>query len=239
MSDFTDAYRDLLIKQYWDQPNARAEIELQARGWESIRNIVEAFTDAFDLDQAVGAQLDIIGRIVGMPRVIPLVIPKVAFGFDENTNARGFDDKFMSVADVAPFLDKFEPTRTDLTLADNEYRFFIRAKIARNTGSGYMIDLGVSIQDTVSTLFDGLGYVLDNKDMTLTLYVSPDYPLVWLTAILTLDLLPRPQGVRYGSIITGAPYESFGFSDNLGAMGFDDKFDAAYIGGRFADRIPV
>ena len=238
MSEFTDTYRDLLIKQYWQQPRARAEIEMLSGTWESVRDILERFGREFDLDQATGHRLDIIGKIVGVSRIVPLVIPKIAFGFDEYENARGFDDKFTPLVDRAPFRDKFEPAYTDLQLNDNDYRFFIRAKIALNTGSGYMVsDERVSIQSVINTLFDGRAYVLDKKDMTLTLYVSPSYDLVRLGAVLQLALLPKPQGVRYAIIIQAGPGETFGFSDNPDALGFADKFDPAQVGGRFANKV--
>jgi hypothetical protein len=69
VTDFTDAYRDLLIKQYWDKPRARAEIELQAATWEPIRDILAQFGPEFDVDTGTGDRLDILGRIVGIRRV--------------------------------------------------------------------------------------------------------------------------------------------------------------------------
>lgn len=240
MTDFTDAYRDLLIKQYWDQPRARAEIELKAGTLEPIRDTLLQFGEEFDLDNATGHRLDIIGEIVGISRIVPLVIPKIAFGFDGYANARGFDDKFLTLSDRAPFRDKFERAYTDLQLSDNDYRFFIRAKVALNSGSGYMVsDDKASIQDVIVALFDGAAYVIDKKDMTLVLYVSPTYDLVRLTAILQLGLLPKPQGVRYDLIIQAAPGETFGFADNSGALGFADKFDPAQVGGRFAEKVAI
>lgn len=70
MSTFTDQYVKLLIKQYCEQPNASAEIAAQAAGWESIRDILAEFATAFDVDTAIGAQLDIIGKTVGLRRTL-------------------------------------------------------------------------------------------------------------------------------------------------------------------------
>ena len=238
MSDFTSAYVDLLIKQYWEQPNARAEGDALASSWEPVYTLLRAFPAAFDVDVATGDRLDIIGRIVGTPRVIPFILPKLAFGFSENPNSRGFDDKFISIAGSAPFQDKFAPAYSDLTLDDNDYRLFIKATIARNNGSAYLVsDTRTSIQDVVAALFEGHAYVLDRKDMTLVLYVSPLFELDRLQAILTLNLLPKPQGVRYDVVIQAAPGETFGFADNLSALGFADKFDSSQVGGRLASKV--
>ena len=240
MSFETD-YANLLIKQYWEKPKAYAEIEMKASSWRRTFEWLDSFTDEFDLDNATGDRLDIIGRIVGIKRIIPFAVPKIAFGFDENPNARGFDDKFSPLADRAPFQDKFERAYTSLQLDDTAYRFFIRARIAKNVGGPYLVDdQGLAIQTAINTLFDGLAYVLDKKDMTMTLYVSPQYNLDNLRAIIKLDLLPKPQGVRYGVVIQAGPGETFGFADNVDSLPFADKFDPInQPGGRLANKVII
>jgi hypothetical protein len=238
---FESDYVNLLIKQYWEKPKANAEIAFKAGVWRKTFEWIDSFSEEFDLDNATGDRLDIIGRIVGISRTIPFIVPKIAFGFDENTSARGFDDKFLQVADRATFQGKFERTYTDLQLDDSAYRFFIRAKISKNVGGPYIVDdQGLSIQLAVNTLFDGLAYVIDRKDMTLNLYVSPQFNLDQLRAIIRLDLLPKPQGVRYGVIVQAGPGETFGFSDNVNALPFADKFDLTnQPGGRFANKVVI
>tara|TARA_R100000657_G_C4677944_1_gene124747 strand:+ start:394 stop:1116 length:723 start_codon:yes stop_codon:yes gene_type:complete len=238
---FEEEYSGLLIKQFWDDPNARAEIEMQAETWKNIFEWLRDFPRQFDLDEAVGAQLDVLGRIVGISRIVPFLLPKIAFGFSDNPNARGFDDRFSPLSDRAPFADRFERQYTDLQLDDNDFRFFIRARISKNIASPYVMDAeGVSMRDAVSTLFSDLGYVLDNYDMSLTLYVSPQFDPLRLQAIVRLNLLPKPQGVRYKLIVQAGPGETFGFSDNADALPFADKFDLAnQPGGRFAEKVII
>lgn len=236
MSFETD-YQNLLIKQYWEKPKAQAEIGLQASTWARVFEFLQSFETEFDLDTAYGDRLDIIGRIVGINRIIPLIIPKLFFGFNDNANSRGFADKFEVIADIAPFADRFASVYSDLQLDDNDYRFFIRAKIARNTGSPYLIDEeGISIQSVISFLFEGSAYVVDNKNMSLTLYVSPSYDPVKLAAILSLNLLPKPQGVQY-TVVNYIEGDIFGFSDNPNCLGFGDKFDSGINGGKFANKV--
>ena len=238
---FESDYVNLLIKQYWEKPKANAEIEFKAGVWRKTFEWIDSFSEEFDLDNATGDRLDIVGRIVGIKRIVPFVVPKIAFGFDENVNARGFDDKFSPLADRAPFQDKFERAYTSLQLDDTAYRFFIRARIAKNVGGPYLADdQGLAIQEVVSALFDGLAYAIDKKDMTLNLYVSTQFNLDQLRAIIRLDLLPKPQGVRYGVIVQAGPGETFGFSDNVTALPFADKFDLInQPGGRFANKVLI
>ena len=236
---FESEYRDLLIKQYWEQPKARAEIEANAESYKRIFEWLDSFTEAFDVDFATGDRLDILGRVVGVRRSIPYVVDKLYFGFDDNVNSTGFEDRFSPVAGVEPMRDKFEPPYTTLELNDNDYRFFIKAKISRNAGSAFMVsDDKASIQDVINQVFSGNAYVVDNKDMSLTLYVSPTFRIDTLRAIIELGLLPKPQGVRYNQIIQGSPGETFGFADNPNSLGFANKFDlAAEPGGFMANKV--
>jgi hypothetical protein len=195
---FETDYANLLIKQFWEKPKAYAEIEMKAGVWKKSFEWIDSFSDEFDLDSATNDRLEIIGRIVGISRAIPFAIPKIAFGFDENPNSRGFDDKFTPLVDRAPFQDKFELAYTALQIDDNIYRQFIRAKIAKNTFGPYLSDdNSLSIQQAVINIFDGLAFVTDNYDMTMTLHVSPTFNSATLDAIVALSLIPRPQGVRY------------------------------------------
>ena len=199
---FESDYVNLLIKQYWEKPKASAEIAMKAGMWRRTFEWIDSFSDEFDLDNATGDRLDIIGRIVGIGRNITYSIPKIAFGFDENPNSRGFDDLFSPLDDRAPFKDLFESASTELVLDDNAYRQFIRAKIAKNTFGPYLSGNDfLSIQDAVINIFGGLAYVTDNYDMTLTLHVSAVFSSTTLDAILKMSLIPKPQGVRYITVI--------------------------------------
>lgn len=229
---------NLLIKQYWEKPKAKAEIELQASTWETARVFLESLDQAFDLDNAIGAQLDVLGRIVGISRSVPDVISKVYFGFDLNSDSKGFASKFNPSRIGGPFYSKFSSSFTDLQLGDFDYRFFIRAKAALNRAAGYISsDIYISIQDVVLAAFEGQAFVVDNLDMTLTLYVSSIVGLERLRLIQALNLLPKPQGVRYKVVIQADLGLTFGFSNNSLSRGFASKFNPSRIGGMFARKV--
>lgn len=240
-TDFEQSYINLLLKQYWQQTKAPAEIRMQASTWQKIVDWLSSFLTEFDLDNATGDRLDIIGRIVGMNRIVPLAVPKIAFGFSENDNARGFDDKFLLIDDTAPFADKFERAYTDLQLDDNNFRFFIRAKISKNIGSPYLADDdGLSMQEAINTLFSGEAYIVDRKNMKMVLWVTPEYNADILRTTVLLNLLPKPHGVKWAGIILASPNDTFGFSENLTAQPFANKFDTINEpGGRFAEKILI
>jgi hypothetical protein len=235
---FESEYKDLVIKQYYDRPKASAEIGLQATTWRKTFDWLNSFPMEFDLDHATGDRLDIIGRIVGVSRNVPQALIKELFGFADNPNSKGFSSKFSVLFDGGPFSSKFAPDFTDLQLDDNDYRLFIRVKIAKNVAHAYMVDgVNVTIQDAVIAAFGGRAYILDNYNMTSTIYISPIIDADRISLILRLDLIPHGVGVGYSLVVQAEPGETFGFSNNVDAKGFSSKFDTAYDGGIFARKV--
>lgn len=236
-SEFVNYYSLLLIKQYFSKPKARAEIENIAGGFEIPFELLRDFPDVFDVDLAVGDALDKVGKIVGVPRVVPLVLAKIAFGFSENANSRGFNDKFVP-ANSAPFYDKFTPPYTDQQLNDYDYRLMIKAKIAVNNTTAFAdSDERISMQDVILQAFNGQAYFIDKKNMSVWFYISPVIDLDRLRLLTALRLLPKPQGVRYALIIQADPARTFGFADNDDAISFDDKFSPSPSGGVMASKV--
>ena len=234
---FVDDYKQLLIKQYFEQPKASAEIGLQAATWQKTFEFLQSFQSEFDLDIATGDRLDKIGKLVGISRIVPFVLEKIRFGFDGDDTALGFADAFDSSVPSAVFLDAFESIFTTQTLDDEDYRFFIKARISSNIASAYMVsDDRVSIQDAVMAAFDGEAFAIDNQDMTLFLYVSTAIPADRIRIVNSFDLLPKPQGVRWRIVQIDEEIDSFGFDDDEFALGFGDAFNPL-IGGTFAEFI--
>lgn len=238
MNEFIKSYLGLLIKQYYYKPKASAEIMLYASEGSNIFDLFNAVIPSLDIDYAVGNQLDIIGKLVGINRTVPFALARKFFGFEGQENARTFADKYDSSIVSAPFRDKFSRAYTDLQLDDEDYRFFIKAKISVNNASAFMLsDDRTSIQDVIQYLFEGEAYVSDNLDMTMTLYISPRVDISRLRLINALNLLPKPQGVRYKIITKAQVGKTFGFKDNPMALTFADKFNQSTLNGYFADKV--
>ncbi|EOI6000501.1 DUF2612 domain-containing protein [Salmonella enterica] len=237
--DIINRYTLMLIKQYWEKPKAKSEIQAMLRHWQIIADFIRN-PDNFDLDQVTGYRLDVIGRIVGLARSVPEVIAKIFFGFDGHINSASFSSKSDVSFIGAPFFSKFAPAYGDYQLGDNEYRRFLKVKIAKNAASSTISsDDRVSLQEVIQAAFNGEAYVTDRKDMTLALNISPKVPPEELRLIVQLGLLPRPAGVRYDYFYQVTPGLTFGFSRNPAARGFASKFNAASQGGFFSRKIHV
>ena len=230
-------YTDLLINQYSEKENAAGEIKATVSQFEKTFALFNEFLAAFDLDNATGNRLDIIGSWVEMPRTIPFELEKTFFGFDGQTNTKGFSNKFDPTVIGAPFRDRFAPGHTDLQLNDDDYRFFIKCRIAKNACHAFMItNNNNSIQDVIKFMFPSGAFVDDTQRMRLVLYVFGDFDAQKLNVLRDLDLLPRPQGVSYSiTNLPDVPY--FGFAGDDLAAGFSDKFDPTIIGGVFAKKV--
>jgi len=230
--DFIDQYTKLLIMQYYDKPKAKAEIEGVAGEFSKVYGFFSAFMNEFDLDDATGDRLDIIGNIVGFNRIVPNSLAKYFFGFDGDSTAKGFDDLF-SIVDSAPLKDLFALDYTDTQLSDNDYRTFIRAKIAKNIVKAYMVSDGQdSIQDITPLIFGDMAYVLDNYNMSMTLYLPFNFDSDILKVAQESGLIPHAQGVGYKYV--SGKFDSFGFESDPNALGFGDLSDDL-VGGSFAE----
>jgi len=233
MSVFLDEYSKLLIIQYADKPRAKKQIQAVISNFGNIYNLINLFEKEFDLDLAKGRQLDIIGKIIGLNRRVPFTIPKKYFSFRGNVNASPMGNKFEIVSS-SPFRDKFEIPYSSTLLNDADYRFFIRAKIAQNYAKGTMIDAdNLSLQDIYDFLFSGNAYIVDNQDMSMTLYLDASIDINMLQYIKQMKLFSKPQGVNMKKV-QYSKSGTFGFQSRN--RGFGDKF-APKINSFFARKI--
>lgn len=182
----------LIILQYSDKPNATAEMTALLNEYQTAWTFFENFIPNFDIDQAWGHRLDLIGKIVGFGRTVSLLIDKKYFGFDGQTNALGFGQ--------ATFYRHGDARFTSTDLNDTDYQFYLKAKIVKNNVHATMGGEN-SLQKAYLYLFDNEAHVVDNKDMTLTLMLSNDDFLNKIANLEQLDLMPLPQGVRIKEVL--------------------------------------
>jgi hypothetical protein len=214
-------YEDLLIIQYSDKPKASAMVSAIVNRFKNTFDTLSMFETEFDLDTARGVQLDIIGKIVGISRNVENVIPKIFFGFDDNINAKGFG--------LAQFFTLDQSEYSDTQLTDSDYRFFIKMKIIKNMAKATMADDDSrNINSVLFSLFGGNAYFIDNKDMTLDLYIENSSRAYLLPFAQSFDLIPLPQavGINYVFLAGG---NSFGFSNNPNSKGFNNGTFARFL----------
>ncbi|PUE66764.1 DUF2612 domain-containing protein [Arcobacter lacus] len=236
---FIEEYEKLLIWQYQDKPKAKEHIRLLLTEYKNIYDLLNSIPDAFDLDKAVGKQQDILGKILGISRNVPFAVPKKYFGFEDQEDAYGFDDLAEGVL-AYPFRDLTENDYTSGQLDDYQFRLFLKAKAIKNNVKAKMIDddTRLSLQNAIDFLFSSKAYIVDNKDMTMDIFIDLSFDFSLIKYIQELDLLPRPQGVEYRFFQSFSNDNTFGFEDTPDSKPMGD-FDNLEVGGVFADIIII
>lgn len=192
-------YSDLLIRQYRTGQKAVQTVQLMAD-----QSFIDGFaveeSVCFDLDTAVGAQLTILGIIVGVPRTVYVLNisnnfenwiryadtpnPAVTFGLGRYTDSPYDPNGYLF------FRYAFKNSGT-YTLLDFEMRILIRLKIILNNSYSSFAE----IKDLIYQYFAGIIDVIDNKNMSLTYNVNSSLTNVAQAAV-SLGLLPKPMGVN-------------------------------------------
>lgn len=147
--------------------------------------------DAYDVQTAVGPQLDVIGKYVGLPRNIGDAAPLPFFGFVRYAgggNMNGFNTYFATPNRDAVYFSYAYSGQRNTNLSDASYAFMIALQIILNSSDGTLF----SIQNYLNTLLPGVVTVIDNRDMTLTYNVTVQ-AIVSTTTLAAF--LPRPMGV--------------------------------------------
>ncbi|WP_250538825.1 MULTISPECIES: DUF2612 domain-containing protein [unclassified Caballeronia] len=212
MADVTD-YTGLVTSEHADKPNFMAMVGGVAQAFVDIQNQLAATPSSFDLDSAVGVQLDAVGLWVGVTRTVNTPLTGVYFSLD--TSGLGFDQGVWQ--------GPFDPTTGVVSLDDETYRLLIRAKIGANSWDG---TLGTSAA-ILNSIFDSSTYVFlqDNGDMSITYGIAGEVPSAIFLALLRGGYIPlKPEAVHIdGYFVTsnpGGPLFGFDVENNL-ISGFD------------------
>lgn len=188
MSRTVDDYLGLITSAFKQQPNFTAMVSFGVAVQVQVQSLMSSMSNLlFDLDVAVGDQLDIIGKWVGVSRVISIPISGVYFSWDGAVDL-GWD--------FGVWQPNLQPSST-VVLPDDVYRTLIKAKIAANHWDG-TIEGAYAVWEI---LFPALIILIqDNQDMSYDLIFFGG-PIDSLTvALITGGYIPlKPEGVRVNS----------------------------------------
>ncbi|QEE24596.1 DUF2612 domain-containing protein [Rhodanobacter glycinis] len=184
-------YTDLVTPQHSDKPRFMAMLAAVAGAFVDQQNLLASLPAAFDIDQAIGAQLDAVGEWVGLARSVKVPIDNVYFAWD--TAGVGWDE--------GAWKRPSDPAAGLVLLDDTSYRLLLRAKIGANHWDGSMEDSVSILQDIF--LPSGLMPVLtDNQDMSMTISLSGYQISALSRALIVGGYIPvRPVGVEVDFVI--------------------------------------
>lgn len=203
MEELLKYYANLLIVQYNGKPKAKATIEMLTK---IIYGVVDTplflqIQDAFDWKTAVGNQLDIIGKWVGVSKVYQglLYWGKTFLSYpsfndltpSDNTDnlQHGYSDYSTFDTDTGGTLTYNELGFVEQELDADQFRTVIGLKIIKNS----ITLTAKNIDDAVWEYFGGQVYTTWD-DMKIT-YHYPDSLNTVMTVCKYKNVLPAPIGV--------------------------------------------
>lgn len=201
---------DFLIWQYRKKPKATATIRAVTDETKNTFQSVIDLAKVLNVDEAEGYALDLVGRHVGISRVMNQAIAKEYFGFVDSIASLGFGQ--------GEFYRFGDSLTGSVVLSDFDYRFFIKAKILKNYQDG---TLG-NIVDSVRYLFGDNSNVIDSQNMSMNIMINNKrLNSLIMFAVSKLDIIVRPIGVMYNYIILTSD-KPFGFAGDSTAYGFNE-----------------
>ena len=207
-------YTKLITSEHKSKPKFAATVNLLAGAFGSLADSTMGLVEAFNVDTAVGAQLDVIGLWVGISR--NQSVPIAGAFFTWNDSAHGWN--------FASWKGPNEPTQGIVALDDTSYRAVIKAKIGSNYWNGALNTL----QDIGGSALNDFGvqaFVIDNMDMSITVYILGAPTAVLIEMIKRGITPPKPAGVRVTGYILasapGAPFFALSVSTTTTVAGLD------------------
>jgi hypothetical protein len=206
-----DDYVNLVTGLHRDKPKFTAMLRGLAAPFTALQDFIGALPQAFDLDTAIGAQLDALGLWVGRSRYVEAPLPNVWFSFD--TPNLGWEQ--------GSWLGPFDPVQGLVALDDDTYRLLLRAKIAANDWDSTISQAASALQ---IILPNSLVFIQDTQDMQMLVGVAGNLPSAVMLSLLSGGYIPlKPEGVQaiyYVTSVDGSPL--FGFDvENQYVSGFD------------------
>lgn len=235
--DYLSEARSRVTEQFKteDHPVFDKYLQLLLGGKIELQEIFRQLMQERSIDTATGAQLDIIGDIVGQPRELIDTALLVFFAFQGYPNAQSYGD-LNNPALGGPYYDINNPLAGNTLLTDEQYRLFIKAKIIKNSTNAtpnqfiefmqfvFGIDINLVVAEGNAEFTLMMGRQLTSFEKVLLNYTSysSGYPS---------RFVPKPIGVRvnFGEF-TADNY--FGFQGAPNAKGYGDLNNLS-LGGQY------
>lgn len=211
-------YTGRITPQHANNPKFMATIRALVQPGVDNDHVLSFLTShCFDIDEAVGIQLDQIGEWVGRARQVRIPISGIYFSLD--TLNVGMDQgNWLGQFDLA------SPATALTNLDDETYRALLRAKIIMNRWDGTATMAAQALELLFTNEPGTFVTIQDNQDMSMTVGISGVVPGILLISLLQngeFDVQPEAVGINY--LITSvntAPL--FGMDIETGAIsGFD------------------
>jgi hypothetical protein len=194
----SDEIREDLVTPYLEKitwqhrlPKFTAAVQALVEGPALIGDLLLTYRDKFDLDTAVGAQLDVVGEWVGISRTIATLLDNVWFSWDDESV--GWD--------VGLWFKAFQLTTGPHTLDDEHYRTLLKARVVANYWDG-TVEGAYTAWDTLFLPEDYHIFIQDGMAAAIHEFKFDAYDWEgWDQAAWTLFDAPRANYLRNSGLI--------------------------------------
>jgi hypothetical protein len=189
-----DTYSKSLIMQYVNKPKAFATIKAFITAL-MIYDLSIAVRDGYNPATVVGAQADVLGKYLGILRVVKGFIlqssnfsyllygqtPPIAGHQPYNRYGNPMDGHFLSYNDG----------KATYTMTDEEFQTCIAMAIMRHHGNGSL----KNIDDILFPVFGASGYLAVETPMGINYFIQANYERI-AEMLNGLGFFPRPMSVK-------------------------------------------
>lgn len=231
IEEFLNTARTRVTEQFKNKRIYDKYLQLLVSGKIELQDVIKDTMQLRSIDTAVGAQLDVIGEIVGRPRGLVTSEVFYYFGFEGAPQA----DSYSSTNDPtvgAQWYSLDAPVGISRAPSDEEYRLIIKAKIIKNRTlarpedviDAYKFLFGAS-QVTIdeyepANVRIGIGKILTNVERGLLFDLGG-----------AGTLLPKPAGVGYSytEFQAGRVFATEGFPGGQGTGDLNDPSVGGFL----------
>lgn len=229
--DYVDEARSLITEQFKGLPVMDKYLRLILSGILDVQEVLRQLQQQRSIDTAVGAQLDVIGEIIGRPRGLVTAELFNYFGFEGAPLAGSFgslDDP--TVGD--PWYSLGGPLGISREPSDEEYRLILKAKIIKNrtlarpedviAAYKFLFNAGKVTIEQISpaNVRIGIGKILSNVERGLLFNLGG-----------AGSLLPKTIGVgyTYSEFDADRVFATEGYPSGLGTGDLNDPLSGGVV----------
>lgn len=218
-----DDYLRLITSEHNQQPDFIAMLTAYFQPLVDAQNQALDLPTMFDLDFALGEQLDFIGLWIGRTRFLKTPITGVYFTYDDGP---GYDSGL--------YIGPFDPVTGLTRLPDEPYRTLLKATAAANQWDGTL----PGAYAAYAIMLEGTGFavlIYDYQDMSMAFaLLGPGVPDAITRALFVGGYLNlKPAGVRVRDYIVSAnpdaPVFAYDIETNPNIGGYDVGAYAEHI----------
>jgi hypothetical protein len=191
ITHIVDDYSNLITVEHSDKAKFVSTVELSCKPFVDLQAVISEFNLKYDVDTAVGQQLDVVGEWVGISRLLPIPLTGVYFTLDSGPGLdsgvlRGESDSLTELS----------------SLPDDIYRVLIYSKILNNHWDGSKTQ-AYEISNRLFALNGYSLFIVDNCNMTMNVgVVGATTPPVIVQAMLLNHLFDiKPASVKIENYI--------------------------------------